>query len=433
MQAPSSNASVIMTSQSPPFTLPMRYLLLGVVGFGLFAVDLVLQSVNVGHGQFYLPGVVSLTHLLTLASLLAFVMGAVYQLATVAFLIPLLAQTVARLNFWLYAVSVAGLFFSMLYWWGIGIFVFGTLAVIAVSIYASIILLTVSRAKVGGAMKWFVMFAHIYLLVAVTFALLLVLSIQFPGFLAGFYQPLLLSHILFAVGGFFTFLIIGFTYKLLPMFTLSHGFTTTRQKWTLTLANLSLWGFAIGVWTAANGVLWLSGIVGIAAFFLHLLDLRAILRHRMRKKIEAPMFAVMVAAVVGLAGFLLIMVQLALRFGHVGWQGIVTFFLVGWVTLTLIGYAYKIIPFLIWNERYSKKSGKEKIPLIADLFHPERALPILIAFGAGMVLVGFGAILGWTVLAVIGCAAVGIAILIFCWQLLRVINLNKLQKELWNA
>ena len=420
----------IITSQSPPFTLPIRYMILGVIGFGIFAVDLVLQSNGISQHDTYMPSVVALTHMLTLGSLLAFVMGAVYQLATVAFLIPIKLIRLARLNFWLYALSVIGLIFSMGYWWMMGLLVFGSCAVISIYLYAVIIVWSVVKTKVAGAMKWFVLCAHVYLMIAVTLALLLILSLQFAGFLAGDYQPLLLSHIIFAVGGFFTLLVMGFSFKLLPMFTLSHGYSTVRQKFTLILANVALWGLIAGVWLNFRSLLWVAGMIGVVTFINHVIDLKGIMKKRLRKHTEAPMHAVMIAAYIGGVTLLGLLIQLGVSFQLPGWQGVVTFYLMGWITFTVMGFSYKIIPFLIWNERFSKRVGKEKTPMIADLLHPNRTKPVLIGFLSGLVVLTIFTMVKWTPGTVIGSLLIGSSLLVFCIQLIVVINPKHVVKEL---
>lgn len=229
-------------------------MMLGVLGFGLFALDLVAEATHLANAGAFLPSVVALTHLLTLASLLAFVMGAVYQLSTVAFLVSIVAPNIARINFWLYSISVVGLISSMATWWQTGLIVFGSLATLSLYAYAAIVILSLRRSKVGGAMKSFVVSAHVYLILGVSAAWLMILSLRVAG-LMNYMTDLLLTHIVFAMGGFFSFLAIGFTFKLLPMFTLSHGFETGRQKWTLLLAHVSLWAILAGVWAHRTALL----------------------------------------------------------------------------------------------------------------------------------------------------------------------------------
>ncbi|MCL6517206.1 hypothetical protein [Alicyclobacillus sp.] len=488
----------VVTSQSPPFTVPMRYMLLGMAGFVLFGIDLAVQSFHLGAGGAFLPAVVALTHLLTLGSLLSFIMGAVYQLATVAFLIPIASERGARWNFWLYLVAVTGLIVSMGLWSGPGLMFFGTLATVSLYVYAIVIIVSVSRSKVRGPMLWFVISAHVYLMIAILAAWLMIAGIAgvAPG-LGNVYEQLLGTHILLAVGGFFTFLVMGFSFKLLPMFTLSHGFPTWRQKWTFGLAHAAVCLIFLGIWLhagtapgaggvpsggASHGGLsaigsaleGIGGIAGVAAFGSQLFDIRDIFRKRLRKKTEPPMRAVVVAAVGGIVGVLLVLLQLAVRHGQDGWQAVVTFYLLGWVVLTLMGYAYKIVPFLIWTERYSAKAGRspasgaggspgasrgsaagaaagarrnaaargaadagvdagakrERIPVIADLIQLERARPVLYGFAAGVVVLAASSAVEFGIGAVVGSLVITVCILWFVWQLGRVVDPKRVAKEL---
>lgn len=430
MQPPQSTVggAGVVSSQSPAFTLPIRYMILGILGFGIFAVDLALQSVHLGSGSALVPSDVALTHVLTLGSLLAFVMGAVYQLSTVAFLIPVEGVRLARLNFWLYTVSAIGLISSMAEWNTPGLVLFGTLMNLSVYIYAVIVIVSVAKTKIRGAMQGFVLSAHAYLILAVTAALLLILGEKWPG-LSSYMLELLLTHILLAVGGFFTFLIMGFSFKLLPMFTLSHGFTVARQKWTLTLCHLALWVLIASVWLHSSTLLVIGSVVGIAAFVIQLFDLRGIVLKRMRKKMEIPIRAVLAAAVVGLVTLLLGITVALTRAGIAGWQGVVTLYLMGWVALTVMGYAYKIVPFLVWSKRYSKPAEGSKRLLISDLINLHQSLHVFIGFVLGLVLLTFGSVGQTAPLALIGGVLIAASILVFCVQILRVINPAEVRKE----
>ena len=64
--------------------------------------------------------------------------------------------------------------------------------------------------------------------------------------------------------------------------------------------------------------------------------------------------------------------------------------LFGCITLLIIGMMYKVVPFLVWFHKYSDKVGKEKVPLLKDMFS-ERIGSIqfwLINIGVPNVMVG---------------------------------------------
>lgn len=421
----------VVTSQSPPFAVPIRYILLGILCFGLFAIDFAIQSPSLARGIPGAPNVVALTHVLTLGALLSFVMGAVYQLTTVAFLIPITSVPTARWNFWLYLVSFIGLFISMSKWWAPGFLVFGFAMVIAIYLYAFVLIVSLSHTKVRGPMLGFVISAHIYLILAVSVAVLLVLadSGTVPA-LDPVMSQLIATHILLAVGGFFTFLVMGFSFKLLPMFTLSHGFPTWRQKWTLTLAHVAMLAVLTGIWTHVSAFFWVGGGVAIAAFISQILDMRGIVKKRMRKRVEPPIQGVVLAAIAGILGLCLLLVRIMWPLGEAGWQGVVMFYLMGVVTLTVMGFSYKIVPFLIWTKRYSKPTGKGKPVLISDLIDLNETRPVLIGFGVGLVVLTASAAAAWTPGVIGSCILIAIAMVVFCIQIFKVMELSKLGKEL---
>ena len=423
----------IITSQSPPFTVPIRYMMLGVICFGLFAIDLAFQAIGLAQGNPGAPAIVALTHLLTLGALLSFVMGAVYQMTTVAFLVPIASVRAARWNFWLYLTALAGLFASMSRWWPLGFLIFGFLMVAAVYTYAIVLIISLWKTTIRGPMFGFIVSAHVYLILAVSVAVLLVLvdSNAAPA-LNNAMGQLIATHILLAVGGFFTFLVMGFSFKLLPMFTLSHGFATHRQKWTFILAHLALWLLIGGVWAHVDAMTWVGIACGLSAFASQLFDVRGILKKRMRKKIEPPIRAVVSAVVGAIIGLCLLLVQVELRGGQGGWQSVILFYLLGTITFTVMGFAYKIVPFLVWSQRYSKTTANQKPILISDLIHLNRAWPVLIAYVAGLIILTESSATRWGIGSYSGTILIAVAILAFCGQILRVINPQKVRKELLN-
>lgn len=418
-------------SKSPPFVLPIRYMTFGIICFGLFAIDLALQAGNLALGNPGVPTLVAVTHLLTLGSLLSFVMGAVYQLSTVAFLMPLSNVRAARFNFWLYTAAFVGLWISMNQWWEPGLLWFGLLMVTAIYVYATVMLMSLWRAKTKDAMWGFIISAHGYLILAVSDAILLVLvdSGTTPA-LTDWTNALIATHILLFIGGFFTLLVMGFSYKLLPMFTLSHGFGTSRYKWTLILAHVAIVSVLIGIWSPYSIFSYIGLVIGAGAITNQFIALTDIVRHRMRKRIEPPIRAVLSASIAGVLGLALFFTVILNDRGQAGWQSVVTLYLLGLVTFTIIGYAYKIVPFLIWSKRYSTHQGPEKTPVIADLIDVRQSRPVFIGFGLGVVALTLGGLFLWLPATFAGSVLIALSILVFCIQMFHVLNLQKLKKEL---
>ncbi len=427
-------AGGLRTSQSPPFTLPIRYMLLGILSYILFAVDLLTQLRAVQANDPGAASVVALTHALTLGALLAFVMGAVYQLSTVAFLIPVLGQKAARWNFWLYLVAFLGLWHAMQTWSSTGFLIFGSMAAIAIWVYCGIILWSLAKSRVPGPMRWFVVSAHAYLAVAVAVAVLLVLTDgnATPG-LNPWMDSLIATHIILAVGGFFSFLLMGFSFKLFPMFTLSHGYAAWREKWTFGLAHIAVAALLAGVWLHTGWLMAVGALCGAGALGNHLWYLRSVMKKRMRKVLEPPIIGVVTAAALGMAALLAFTVLIALRQAQSDIQSVVSFYLWGCVTLTVMSYTYKIIPFLVWSERYGPRSGKEKVPLMSQLLPLKYSVPVFYAFAAGVAATSIAVPLRavWAVAA--GCGLVSAALIAFAVEVLYVINIRKVWREFLRA
>jgi hypothetical protein len=421
------------TSHAPPFSLPLRYMLTGMVGYLLFAVDLVIQSRPLGMGVALAPTVIALTHLLTLGVLLSFVMGAVFQLSTVAFLTPIRSVRTAKLNYWLYLSGVIGLWISMDVWWTTGLLIFGTFVTIALYIYSVLVIVSVSKSTVKGAMRGFVISAHAYLILAVTDVWFLILSFSVPQMVA-LQMHLLATHILLAVGGFFTFLVIGFSYKLLPMFTLSHGFAEYRQKYTFGLLHGALWICIIGAWVNffmnSTWLFVIGGLAALAGFCIEIVDIREIYKKRMRKKPEYPIRMLFVSFSLGGLGCLLMAILASMHASINEWQSLITFYLLGLIAFTIMNYAYKIVPFLIWTNRYGPKAGQTKIRLMADLLDLKKSTYAYVPFIIGLLVVVASVQFQLTTGAVIGCVFLAIAIVIFASQMLYVLDVRKIPADL---
>ncbi|UOF92054.1 hypothetical protein LSG31_07430 [Fodinisporobacter ferrooxydans] len=419
------------TSHSPPFALPMRYITLGVVLFGLFALQLLAESLFHPFQMALMPSVVALTHLLTLGVLLSIVTGAVYQLTTVTFLIPIRNVGLAGKNFWIYGMGIVGLWISMEQWWTVGLLIFGTIVTISIYIFGILVMLSLSKSTVKGMIRWYIWFSMMYLLLAVAFAWTMIASIQF-GIGSRFYMELLETHIVLATIGFFTCLIIGFSLKLFPMFTLAHGFSTARQPYTFGLLQGGLALLIMGIWLHSRILLTIGGVAAVAAFVNHALDLRGMIQKRMRKTMETPIRYVVVATIFGLISFCAVLGIALAHGGLTQWQGIIGFYILGWIVLTVMGYAYKIIPFLIWNQRYGTKAGKEKVPMMSELFDLKKSRWVFGLFVAGLFLFSCGMVLGWYGLTMAGGSLLTIGIGLFVWQMLQILKPSQLWKEIYS-
>jgi len=65
----------------------------------------------------------------------------------------------------------------------------------------------------------------------------------------------------------------------------------------------------------------------------------------------------------------------------------------GYITFVITGHLYKIVPFLVWYERFSPLIGKQKVPMLADMV-PEKSAKYQFWFSTrGVVVCAIGLLL----------------------------------------
>jgi hypothetical protein len=172
--------------------------------------------------------------------------------------------------------------------------------------------------------------------------------------------------------GFFTMLIVGVSYKLVPMFTLSEVQSKRRTAWSVALLNAGLAGSFVTILVGSPWKLAFSFVV-IAALAIYGWELTAILRARRRRPFDwgIKYFLTAVALLLPLSILAIVLSwpglplnaftgQLENVYGFSGLIGVVTF--------AIIGMLYKIIPFLVWFRRYSPQIGRAHVPALAEMY-----------------------------------------------------------------
>ena len=71
------------------------------------------------------------------------------------------------------------------------------------------------------------------------------------------------------------------------------------------------------------------------------------------------------------------------------WSWIIFLYIVGWIIFSILGYLYKIVPFLWWTHKYSDRIGKEKVPTMGEMIN-EKAFSIGgITYQIGLIILVF--------------------------------------------
>jgi hypothetical protein len=68
----------------------------------------------------------------------------------------------------------------------------------------------------------------------------------------------------------------------------------------------------------------------------------------------------------------------------------VWFLLMGFIASMITGHLYKIVPFLVWFERFAPLVGKQKVPMLHEMYSKEGASVFFWFTASGVLLSGIG-------------------------------------------
>ena len=356
----------VKPERSPDLSLPLRYMVAALASFVLFATAVPILAPDFLR-TYDDPHVFSLVHLAVLGWITMIMMGALYQLFPVALQAEIRSVRLGKWNFWLYAGGVAGFVPSFYLWWTPGIAIFGALAVGGVIHFVANMLRSYPSVKVWNAMAFYVLCALGWLTLTVLVGFVYALDEVFNWF--DISPTMLAAHAHLGLAGWFSLTLMGVSYKLMAMFSLAHGHSETAARRNLVLWNLGLAGLALSLvfapHTAAVPVF--AAVLDVSAT-IFVMDMLLLLRKRRRKGVSLEQWHTFIS----FGSFLLATdMGVVLATGHLltpTWvvaYGYVA--LIGWFGFSIVGKYYKIIPFLLWVHRYSKRVGSQRVPLLKDM------------------------------------------------------------------
>jgi hypothetical protein len=354
------------TAYETNIRLPLLFIVFGVVAFVAAQAILLAAGPAVTSGVFRLPNIWAAAHLAVLGFALMIAMGAMYQLVPVAFLTPIWSELLGFVQFFITAAGIIAFSISLTFYTHAALFP-GVLLVLGIVLFLFQMGMTLRKQAKKNIMTLFVGSALAFLLLTILFGLTLALHFWSGNEVAD-HLFILKTHILFGVCGWFSLLIMGFSYKMVPMFSLAHGFSMKLARYVyafyvagLVVTFISFFQDGRGPFAAGAGLL----LTGFTLFAYHIWT---ILQKRVKKKLDRPFQFALLAIGIGLtlhtAAFLL-----PLSGNDRGMATVIYAYVLGWIMFSIIGYLYKIVPFLWWTHRYSKKIGQENVPTLKQMIN----------------------------------------------------------------
>ncbi len=363
--------------------LPLSFIIYALAALAFAVVVLFANSGELLAGEFRMPKIWMSAHVLLLGFALMTAMGAMYQLVPVTFLTPIWNQGFGYVQF---AVTAVGLtVFALLLGYRTELAVYGAgVFVIGVLMFLFQMGMTLRAKKEHNVMYYFLISALTSLFLTITFGFMLVFNFAFGEVFR--HVSVLLSHMTAGVAGWFTMLIMALSYKLVPMFSLSHGFSMKWSKGALSLYLMGLVALILSYWIDLAGLRQSGFLFLFFGFGCYFLDMKEILTKRMKKNLDHPFTFSIFAIINGLViHFLAALAAFLKNDSQTFWSWLIFLYIFTWILFSIIGYLYKIMPFLWWTHKYSEKSGKEEVPLLKDLLNERlgTALFILFIFSVG--------------------------------------------------
>ncbi|ACZ12454.1 hypothetical protein [Sulfurospirillum deleyianum] len=362
----------LATEMAPPFVLVAHFFIAGIVFLILSGLLLLGMGSDI-LGYMVSSSLAAFSHLYLLGFVMMIIFGAMYQLLPVVLEAPIFSKDFAYVQFYMYVLGlslmVSGFYVDALHLlipYG-AVITYLTMLIFCVNVF-----ITFYRLEVMSVVGWFLLIATLFLFISVSLGLLIGLTLG-HGILAIDIDAWIKAHVLGTLGGFVMMIVMGVSMVLIPMFSLSHSFKDSWIKAALCIYPL---GIVLGMITFVFGLgesfKFLATLLILVGLGLYVIQMGIILNQRVRKQndywVKNIVFAWM-ALSLSVLSLVLYMVQgdefLAI------FSGVLFFF--GFLLSFIVGHIYKILPFLIWYEKFSPLVGKQKVPLLHQMVHTKIA------------------------------------------------------------
>ncbi len=406
------------------FRLPFLFIITGIISFILFQLLTVFDLASWMGDHPRNPTGWFRIHLLVLGWGTMIAMGAVYQLINVVLQSNIYSQKLGFAHYGFFAVGTTGLllgFHNMNVVWIAG---FATIAFIGIILFAWNMGMTLLRASQWNTVTISTACSVIYLTLTGLTGMAMGLNFHFNQW-GNFHDQLFGAHLWFGTLGWFGLIITGISYKMLPMFYLSHGFPTYMQRVIIVLWNAGvLMGSVAFLLDWPVYMKWVGLLFIVLAFIAYNIHISQI--YKARHKPEPGygiIWSIRAARTLMIVGIItLILFPFFPEYMYqtniimiLGW-----IYLWGWVAMTILGYLSKIVPFLWWTHKYGPQVGKKRIPTMADLINDRYVHYGLTVIVISLIILIFG--LGWNLssLIAIGGSFLALGSLIYISLIARV-------------
>ncbi len=374
---------------APPSRLVTSFFIAGAFFYLVGAI--VFWNVDFLNIHYLNPKAVGFIHLFLLGFMMSVIFGAMYQLISVILEIPLYSNDLAYAHLTLFIIGMLPFLSAFL---SPDIFEFlgygSLLLYLSFLLYIVNIFLSLKKIVKLEIKAYFIIIIHSILFLGVTYGLLASLGLVHSNFSFDVVN-LAHTHIVLVLFGFAGGLMAIIATVLLPMFMLSHNF---NKK----VSNYILGGIISTVITTLLGLFLVTQILMLITILIFVYQLYDIFKKRLRRHLDVYALDMISSGI-----FLILSAFLIPFLPHeIVIKLFMIFLLLGFISSFVVGHIYKIVPFLVWNEKFAPLVGKEKVPMLADMVHQKASS---IEFGlkiATIIFLSLGVIIGSDTIIMIG-------------------------------
>ncbi|HEY8496916.1 MAG TPA: hypothetical protein VIK98_07805 [Limnochordales bacterium] len=388
-----------------PLTAIAPYFALGLTSFLAAPWVLAAGSASLDGGFYRDPAILAAVHLYALGWGTAVALGALQQMTAVVFATVLHSSRLAQAAFAAFLLGLSGLITGLATLAQPGL-ARAALAAAALGLPLGAVLaltnvsLTLRSGQPtvrGNLIRPFVLSAGGYLVLAFLAGAALAVNLV-TGWLGLAWRSALALHVAAAAGGWFLMLIIGISYHLLTFF----GLVEKKQqfRWPGAVRRLLHGGVglvilaavfrAAGTEPVARAALPAAAWAVAAACVLFVWDGWGIYAPREPERMHPGVVYVRVAhlylsaCALALAGLGVVGV-LGSPLPAQGLTALAFLAAAGWLSNTILGYLHRILPFVVWHNRYWGRAREPGVPAFRHMVHQPLAWAACAVYNAGVV------------------------------------------------
>ncbi len=351
---------------APPLKLIAPFFRTGVIFYLLSMLALLSFSATFSYAQMDIAGWV---HLYLLGFVMIIIFGAMAQLIPVVLEV---GHAVVDLYYVILPLlALGGAMMVVGFWWMTPLLPFGgMLVLVSMLIFAFESVATLKKTTLRTLTVKTVAWSNGYLLLGILTGFSIALGLT--GDLGINVALMLKAHVFAVLGGYVILTIMGLSLTLIPMFSLAHGFETKAVERAFRLVIIGVGLVFVGALFSLEAIMIGGYFLSFIGIFFYMYQIYIIAKLTVRKELDVWAKS-MIFAFVSLVLSIMIAGVYFLTNSESLLHASVWFLLLGFIGSFITGHLYKIVPFLVWFERFAPLVGKEKVPMLHEMYDKKAA------------------------------------------------------------